>query len=160
MTADRPLAEEPVEVQYASALGGLPAAADLQRWAHATLARCAAAGAVVIRIVDDGEGAALNRAYRGKAGPTNVLSFPFEAPPGVPVDLLGDLVICAPVVRAEAAEQRKNEPAHWAHMVVHGCLHLLGHDHQDDREAQEMERLEREILSALGYPDPYATNEQ
>jgi len=110
---------------------------------------------VVIRIVDHDESRQLNRDYRGKDRPTNVLSFPFEAPAGVPEEHLGDLVICAPVVATEAAEQHKPLMAHWAHMVVHGILHLQGFDHQNSDEAEEMESLERKILADLGYPDPY-----
>ena len=88
--------------------------------------------------------------------PTNVLSFPAELPAGVPLPVLGDLVICAPVVAREAQEQGKPPEAHWAHLVVHGCLHLLEFDHEDEAEAAEMEALERSILAAMGYPDPYA----
>ncbi|HSJ47688.1 MAG TPA: rRNA maturation RNase YbeY [Gammaproteobacteria bacterium] len=111
---------------------------------------------LVIRLVDEAESAELNEAYRGKTGPTNVLSFPFDMPPEVEeTRLLGDLVICAPVVRREAAEQGKTEPAHWAHLVVHGTLHLQGYDHQSEAGAAEMEGLERQILARLGYPDPY-----
>ncbi len=115
---------------------------------------------LTIRIVDIDEGAALNQRYRGRPGPTNVLSFPFEPPPGIdePWPLLGDLVICAPVVAREAAEQRKTVEAHFAHLVVHGVLHLLGHDHQDPAEAETMEALETVILLGLGYPPPYATD--
>lgn len=110
---------------------------------------------VSLRFVDDETIRELNRDYRGKDKPTNVLSFPFEAPPGVPTTLLGDLVICAPVVAAEAAEQGKPLTAHWAHMVVHGVLHLLGYDHIDDADAEIMEGLEVEILAGLGVPNPY-----
>ncbi len=134
-----------------------PADDDIRRWVQATLAaEGRAAGAeLTVRIVGEAEITDLNRRYRGKDRPTNVLSFPFEAPPGVPVELLGDLVIAAPVVRREAAEQGKPEIAHWAHLVVHGTLHLLGHDHQTDAEAEAMEAREVAILATLGYPDPY-----
>ena len=97
----------------------------------------------------------LNLTYRGKDKPTNVLSFPFEAPPGIEMPLLGDLIICRQVVEQEASEQGKPLEAHWAHMVVHGSLHLLGYDHIEDDEAEEMEGLETEIMLALGYEDPY-----
>lgn len=110
---------------------------------------------LVIRIVDEAESRRLNHDYRGKDKPTNVLSFPFEAPPGVPIDHLGDLVVCAPVVAREAAEQGKALDDHWAHMIVHGLLHLMGYDHQNDREAEEMESLEVETLARLGISDPY-----
>ena len=92
--------------------------------------------------------------------PTNVLSFPFEAPPGIELPLLGDLIICRQVVEQEAEEQGKTVEAHWAHMVVHGTLHLLGYDHIEDEEAEEMEALEAEIMLALGYPDPYISEKE
>jgi probable rRNA maturation factor len=110
---------------------------------------------LTIRLVAEEESQELNHEYRGKDKPTNVLSFPFEAPPEVPIELLGDLIICAQVVQDESIEQGKTAEAHWAHMVVHGCLHLLGYDHIKDDEAEIMEDLERQILAALGYPDPY-----
>ena len=110
-----------------------------------------------LRLVDEAESADLNQRYRGKAGPTNVLSFPFEPPPGIKGPrYLGDLVICVPVVVREAAEQGKATEAHWAHLVVHGVLHLLGYDHLDETEAQEMEALETRLLANLGFPPPYA----
>jgi len=134
----------------------VPGAASLSRWAEAALAGRRSEAELSIRIVGEEEGAALNDTYRHKAGPTNVLSFPAELPAGVPVATLGDLVICAPVVAREAAAQGKLPEAHWAHMVVHGCLHLLGYDHMDDAQAAEMEPLETRILAALGFQDPYA----
>ena len=113
---------------------------------------------LTIRLTDEEESQALNREYRGKDKPTNVLSFPFEMPPGIPLELLGDLIICVGVVEQEAQEQAKTTEAHWAHMVIHGCLHLLGYDHIKDDEAEEMEALERDLLASLGYPDPYAAD--
>ena len=145
-----------LDVQYATGADGLPSAADFQRWAQAALDGRYGAAELVVRIVDAAEGRELNRRYRGIDRPTNVLSFPFEAPPGVVVDHLGDLVICAPVVQREAREQGKPEAAHWAHLTVHGVLHLLGYDHQDEAQAQEMEAMEKRILETLGYGDPYA----
>ena len=149
------LADNPtIELQIASNAAGLPDADELEAWAAA--ARLDGSDAsIVIRIVDEAESRQLNRDYRGRDKPTNVLSFPFEPPPGVPEAHLGDLVICAPVVLAEAREQNKSTEAHWAHMVVHGVLHLQGYDHQNSAEAEEMESLERRILAGLGYPDPY-----
>lgn len=97
----------------------------------------------------------LNRDYRGKSGPTNVLSFPADLPPELALPLLGDIVVCAPVVAREAAEQGKPLAAHWAHMAVHGCLHLLGHDHVEEADAVAMETLESTILAQLGFPCPY-----
>lgn len=145
-----------VDVEDVSGADGVPAAEALTRWAEAALSGRRAEAELSIRIVAEPESAELNDTYRHKAGPTNVLSFPAELPPGVPVATLGDLVICAPVVAREAAVQGKSPEAHWAHMVVHGCLHLLGFDHEDDRQAAEMEPLETAILAGLGFPDPYA----
>ena len=143
-----------LDIQRASRLEGLPGDAELEAWAGAALA-VEGPAEVTLRIVDEEESAALNQRYRGRQGPTNVLSFPFEAPPGVELPLLGDLVVCAPVVRREAGEQGKPEAAHWAHMLVHGMLHLQGHDHQTEDEAARMEALEHDILAGLGFPDPY-----
>jgi probable rRNA maturation factor len=147
-----------VELQVAVTVPGVPDEADLRAWAETALADRGDPTELVIRIVDEAESAALNATYRHKQGPTNVLSFPFEPPPGVDVgdvDHLGDIVICAPVVMREAILQGKSPDAHWAHMVVHGILHLLGHDHQDDSHAAAMEALEVQLLSELGYPNPY-----
>ncbi len=115
---------------------------------------------LTVRVVDEIEGTALNEQYRNQRGSTNVLSFPFEAPEGVDLPLLGDLVICAPVVAREADEQHKSLQAHWAHLVVHGVLHLLGHDHIEQQQAEEMERLEVAVLARLGFSDPYQAQEQ
>lgn len=133
----------------------IPPPARLQAWVEAALAGRRESAELTVRIVDAAESAALNATYRGKDRATNVLSFPFEAPPQVPTDLLGDLVVCAPVVGREAREQGKPLEAHWAHMIVHGCLHLLGYDHIDEAEAEQMEALEKQILADLGYSDPY-----
>jgi len=123
--------------------------ADFVRWARAALA---GGGQITIRLVDVDEGRALNKDYRGKDFATNVLSFPYDTEPVV----TGDLVICPAVVAREAAEQNKPLDAHYAHLTVHGMLHLQGRDHDNDDVAQAMEDEEREILAALGYPDPYA----
>nr|WP_260295329.1 rRNA maturation RNase YbeY [Sedimenticola hydrogenitrophicus] len=132
---------------------------QFQAWAEAALHGRLERAELVVRIVDREESRQLNREYRGKDSTTNVLSFPFEAPAVVaddPLgDLLGDLVICAPLVAQEAAEQGKPLEAHWAHLLVHGVLHLLGFDHINDPEAETMEGLEVEILESLGYSDPY-----
>lgn len=145
-----------LDVQQALEAADLPAPEQLLHWVEAALEKENHGVELVIRLVDEAESAELNEAYRGKTGPTNVLSFPFDMPPEVEeTRLLGDLVICAPVVRREAAEQGKTEPAHWAHLVVHGTLHLQGYDHQTEAGAAEMEGLERQILARLGYPDPY-----
>lgn len=151
-------ARPPIELdlQVACAAAELPAAESFEAWAAAALAgEDRDAAELTIRIVDETESAELNRRYRHRSGPTNVLSFPFEAPPGIELPLLGDLVICAPVVAREAAAQDKPATAHWAHMVVHGILHLLGYDHLEEEEAAGMEALETAILARIGYPDPY-----
>jgi probable rRNA maturation factor len=136
-------------VQYACRREGLPLRADFARWARAALK---GGGQVAIRLVDEQEGRTLNSEYRGKDYATNVLSFPYEAEPL----LMGDLVICPTVVAREAAEQGKPLAAHYAHLTVHGMLHLRGWDHENEGDAQAMEDEERKILAALGYPDPYA----
>ncbi|MDX1818278.1 MAG: rRNA maturation RNase YbeY [Marinobacter sp.] len=114
---------------------------------------------VTIRIVGALESQGLNHEYRGKDKPTNVLSFPFEAPAGITIPLAGDLVICAPVVEREAIEQHKASEAHWAHMVVHGMLHLQGYDHIEDQDAEVMEALEIRLMHRLGYSNPYEAEE-
>jgi probable rRNA maturation factor len=148
-----------VAVGYALPRAGIPAAASFRKWVAAALAGRIREADLAIRIVDSEEGRALNRHYRGKDYATNVLSFPAELPEGLPkgvkFPLLGDLVICAPVVVREANEQGKPRNAHYAHLTIHGCLHLLGMDHIDPREAEAMEQLERDILAGLGVPDPY-----
>lgn len=110
---------------------------------------------LTIRLVDSAESQTLNRDYRGKDKPTNVLSFPFENPPGMTLPLLGDLIICHDVVAQEASEQQKPLTHHYAHIVIHGTLHLMGYDHIDEQEAEEMEQIERELLASLDIPDPY-----
>ena len=151
-----------VAVSYAAPRAGLPAAVSFRKWVAAALDGRIREADLAIRIVGTKEGRALNRHYRGKDYATNVLSFPADIadgvklPKGVVMPLLGDLVLCAPVVAREAREQKKPLAAHYAHMTVHGALHLLGWDHEDDKEAECMEQLEREILADLGIADPYA----
>ena len=145
-----------LDVQLAST-GKVPTAAELQRWCELALRQRSGDSELTIRMVDEEEGRELNRTWRHKDYPTNVLSFPADVPDGLlDIPLLGDLVICVPVVEREAAEQGKPLAAHWAHLVIHGCLHLLGYDHIEDAEAEEMEALERQLLAELGHPDPYA----
>lgn len=144
-------AVEPAEVPKSR----LPAAASVRRWARTALSRHGRGGEVTVRIVGEDESAALNERYRHKTGPTNVLSFPYGPPEETMTPLLGDIVVCAPVVLAEAHAQGKAADAHWAHMVVHGVLHLLGYDHETDREARDMETLEAALLQQMGYSDPY-----
>ena len=157
-----------VDLDVVSTAKNLPDEAQIRQWVEAVLQGRMDEAELGIRIVDEAESAELNQTYRDKPGPTNVLSFPFEMPglpeglasdeeDEVPANLLGDLVICAPVVAREATEQGKSEVAHWTHMVVHGVLHLLGYDHLDPDEAAEMEGLERQILAGLGLADPYET---
>ena len=136
----------------------LPGDNNLVRWARAGWQQDHDSE-VTLRLVDESEGRELNHQYRGKDKPTNVLSFPFEAPAGITVPLAGDLVICAPVVAREAAEQGKTPEAHWAHMIIHGMLHLQGYDHIDDADAGVMEALEIRLLADLGYNNPYETEE-
>ncbi|UNG18117.1 MULTISPECIES: rRNA maturation RNase YbeY [unclassified Pseudomonas] len=137
--------------------GAIPSEADLRRWCELGLRQRTADSELTIRLVDEPEGRELNRTWRQKDYATNVLSFPAEVPDGLlDIPLLGDLVICVPVLEREAAEQGKTLQAHWAHLVIHGCLHLLGYDHIDDDEAEEMESIERQLLAELGHTDPYA----
>ena len=145
-----------VRVHYASRRQAPPASL-IRRWARAALADSRARAVQLgVRIVNDRESATLNTRYRRKRGPTNVLSFPFEAPAGVDTTVLGDLVICAPVVNREAKAKNVPPASHWAHMVVHGILHLQGYDHQSRREAAIMERKEARVLKDLGFTNPYA----
>jgi probable rRNA maturation factor len=134
----------------------LPTDEQLESWANLAAADRKPGAELCIRIVDATESQQLNADYRGKDKPTNVLSFPFEAPPGLPVNILGDLAICAEIVAHEAEQQNKQLAHHWAHMVIHGTLHLLGFDHINDQDAEIMEALERELLARLDIPDPYA----
>lgn len=154
-----------VAVGYAVPRAGIPAAVSFRKWVAAALKGRIREADLAIRLVDAKEGRALNRHYRGKDYATNVLSFPgqldqtIKLPQGVTMPLLGDLVICAPVVAREARDQDKTLAAHYAHLTVHGTLHLLGWDHADDREAVAMEQLERQILAELGIDDPYAAEQ-
>ena len=148
-----------VAVGYAAPRAGIPAATSFRQWVAAALAGRIREADLAIRIVDEKEGRSLNHHYRGKDYATNVLSFPAELPEGLPkgvkLPLLGDLVLCSPVIAREAREQGKPLRAHYAHLTVHGALHLLGWDHEDAREADAMEQLERQILAGIGLPDPY-----
>jgi probable rRNA maturation factor len=160
-----------VALQLATRRPWVPGTVTLRRWAHAAHsagvaalparqrrlhAAVAAPATLCVRVVGSAESRRLDRDYRGKDKPTNVLSFPSSPEERAATGALGDLVICAPVVAREAREQRKTLGAHWAHMVVHGTLHLLAYDHQRPREARVMEALEVEILRGLGFHDPYA----
>ena len=149
-----------LDLQLASNAANLPTQAQIQQWLDAAILPFQLDAEVTVRIVDNDESQQLNHNYRGKAKPTNVLSFPFQCPPGIELPLLGDLVICAPVVAQEAAEQNKTLTAHWAHMVVHGSLHLLGFDHINDDDAEQMEAEEVTILQQLGFTNPYLLDDE
>lgn len=135
----------------------LPDEAKIITWLECVVKRFQDDAEITVRIVDEAESQQLNSDYRGKDKPTNVLSFPFEVPEGIELDLLGDLVICKQVVEQEAKAQQKPLISHWAHMVIHGTLHLLGYDHIVDDEAEVMESLETEIMLELQFEDPYIT---
>ncbi|MGH8224750.1 MAG: rRNA maturation RNase YbeY [Gammaproteobacteria bacterium] len=142
-----------ISVQYATVRAGVPASPSFKRWAALALAKIP--GSVTVRVVDEEESARLNRRYRGRSHATNVLAFAAASLADGSRPVLGDLAIAAPVVAREAAEQRKEPRAHWAHLTIHGCLHLLGYDHTTDAERRTMEARERQLLAGLGYPDPY-----
>lgn len=148
-----------IEVQRIDPLLPGPAAEMLQQWVDSALSDYSDKDSeILIRIVDEQESAALNAQYRAKSGPTNILSFPFEVPAGIELDeadYLGDLVICAAVVEREAIEQHKKPQHHWAHIVIHGVLHLLGYDHIEEQDAEVMEAKEIAILKSLNIANPY-----
>lgn len=150
----------PLDIQIATAHPRLPSAEDFTRWVAAALPAAQQHWELTIRLVDEAESQELNHTYRHKDKPTNVLSFPSDLPPELNIPLLGDLIMCAPLVESEAREQGKTASAHWAHLTVHGCLHLLGYDHQDDIEAEAMEAMETRILDGLGFADPYADDRE
>ena len=143
-----------IAVQNATSFTSVPSDQQFARWAGAALHQHGDAE-LLIRLVDRRESRQLNTRYRHKNNATNVLSFPADLPEEVGLALLGDIVICAPVVAEEARDQHKTAEAHWAHLTIHGILHLLGHDHQLEEEAAEMESIESKILKSLGFPDPY-----
>jgi probable rRNA maturation factor len=144
-----------VEIQRIFKSFGQPDPEKIRHWVDVALDGLNQDTEIVVRIVDEEESAELNEQYRLKSGPTNILTFPFEAPEGVELSLLGDLVICAPVLEKEALEQHKALTDHWAHIVVHGVLHLLGYDHIDDDEAELMESREIAVLGRLNIENPY-----
>ena len=146
-----------IDIQKACASEESPDEDSIKRWVSAAIRDERDDSDLSIRMVDEQEGADLNQRYRGKSGATNVLSFPFDAVTPEPLPMLGDMVICAPIVVREASEQHKTLQAHWAHIVIHGVLHLLGYDHIDDKDAEHMETLETAIMLELGFPPPYRT---
>jgi len=133
----------------------IPTRYYFQHWTNKALIGRTTLAELNIRLVDKRESADLNLRFRCKKGPTNILSFPFEPPPDVYSPLLGDLVICAALVNQEAKAQRKSRLAHWAHLLIHGCLHLIGYDHESTTDADKMETLEIKLLEELGYDNPY-----
>jgi probable rRNA maturation factor len=145
-----------VDIQMASASEEAPDPQSIERWVSAAIGNQRESTELSIRIVDVDEGQILNEQFRGSTGATNVLSFSFENESPEPLPLIGDIVICAPVVLKEASEQNKTLNAHWAHMIIHGVLHLLGYDHQNENDANLMESLETEIMQGLGFPPPYS----
>jgi len=144
-----------LDLQIASDDPDVPELCLLEAWLMVALVGERDQAEVTIRVVDLDEGSALNERWRDCQGATNVLSFPAEGLQDLVPELLGDIVICAPVVRQEAEQQHKPLQAHWAHLVIHGCLHLLGYDHIEEQHAQVMEHQEIQILQQLGFPDPY-----
>ncbi|MCF6203383.1 MAG: rRNA maturation RNase YbeY [Methylococcaceae bacterium] len=144
-----------VDVQIVSQSGQLPSQEKFQYWIDAVLSDNAKDSEIVIRVIDEADMIQFNKQYRGKKGGTNILSFPFDVPDAIESDLLGDLLICAPIVEKEALAQHKKIEHHWAHMVVHGVLHLLGYDHVENEEAEEMEGLEVNILKKIKIKNPY-----
>jgi probable rRNA maturation factor len=144
-----------IDMDNASCCKDIPDEQIIHQWITAALSNYKDTAEVSIRVVNEDESAELNQRYRNKQGPTNVLSFPADLPESLQLPLLGDLVICAPIVEHEARQQNKSSEAHWAHMLVHGSLHLIGYDHVNDDDAEIMERLETKILTGLNFPPPY-----
>jgi len=148
-----------IDIDNASCCKEIPDEKTIHQWVSAALSGRKDNAELSIRIVDEDESTELNQQYRSKQGPTNVLSFPADLPEfiqeSLQLPLLGDLVICAPVVESEARQQNKSSKAHWAHMLIHGSLHLIGYDHIDDKDAEKMEQLETKILTSLNFPPPY-----
>jgi probable rRNA maturation factor len=144
-----------IEIQSIFKAGGQPDQEQIQQWVDVALDGFNQDTEIVVRIVDEQESAELNEQYRHKPGPTNILSFPVEVPEGIELNLLGDLVVCAPILEQEALEQHKALTDHWAHIIVHGVLHLLGYDHIGNDEAELMENKEITILNKLNIKNPY-----
>ena len=144
-----------LDLQIACEFDNLPTLEQFALWANKALSQYRDESELSIVIADEAQSQQLNNDYRGKDKPTNVLSFEFEAPPGIDIPLVGDLIICPAIVLAEAIEQEKTFHDHFGHMVIHGCLHLLGFDHIKDEDANEMESIEKQLLADLGIADPY-----
>lgn len=146
-----------LDLQVASSAQDLPTLEEFQSWLALAIPSAQQDWDITLRVVDEAESQSLNRDYRNKDYPTNVLSFPADVPAELNISLLGDLVICAPVVAREAREQAKPLKAHWAHLCIHGALHLLGYDHDTDADAEIMEALETKLIMGLGFADPYTS---
>lgn len=144
-----------VDIQHATTFTPLPSDADITRWGQHAVTHLHRDVEITVRLVDEPEIQRLNATYRGKDKPTNVLSFPVDLPPGIQDDLLGDIVICPAIVMAEATMQHKSYDSHFAHMIIHGCLHLMGFDHVTAEQANIMEPKEIELMAALQFPNPY-----
>jgi probable rRNA maturation factor len=146
-----------INLQIATQEKNIPSESLFKSWVKAALPGKKQKMEITIRLVDIPEITELNKKYRHKKALTNVLAFPFQAPPGIKISILGDLVICAPIANKEAIEQKKSTKAHWAHLTIHGVLHLLGYEHSTQKDAKKMEALEIKILKKLGFPNPYLT---
>lgn len=144
-----------IDIEFGCASRDLPSREDVRAWVGAALGPARADADISVRIVDEAEAAALNAQFRGQQYVPNVLSFPADLPPGLELDVLGDIALCAPVALAEARAQHKSTQQHFAHLLIHGTLHLLGFDHEREDDAQIMEQAERELLATFGFPDPY-----
>ena len=144
-----------LDIQIATEFTDIPSERQFQNWIDTVLTDTTQNSEIVIRLVDKAESTELNQKYRHKQGPTNILSFPFDAPEVIQSDLLGDLVICAPLIAEEAQQQHKKPEHHWAHITIHGILHLLGYDHIEEVDAEEMEALEIRFLNMLKIANPY-----
>lgn len=144
-----------IEIQSVTTQNNQPTPEQIQLWVNTALQDYQPDSEIVVRIVDEGESAQLNKQYRHKEGATNILSFPAELPDEIGLNLLGDLVVCAPVVAKEAVEQQLKPEDHWAHIIIHGVLHLLGYDHLDDNDAIIMETKEIALLHQLKISNPY-----
>lgn len=155
MTSPDSYKQTRIEVQYAISAEGLPEEDKIKSWVEVALESVVNSAELVVRIVDRAEITALNLQYRGKDSVTNVLSFPYDELPGVVSNLLGDVVVCAPVVASESVAQGKSLESHWAHLVMHGVLHLRGYTHDRKEQAEAMEALELQLMAAVGFPDPY-----
>lgn len=149
----------PISIQIATDEAPSPKKGVLRQWANTVLKTQSKQGEITIRVVSIDEMTTLNKTFRKKEGPTNVLSFPYDIPTGIAIPMLGDIVICAKIVANEAKEQHITWEAHWAHMVVHGIYHLLGYDHETDHDAICMERLESNSMRSLGFNNPYHNGE-